>query len=73
MSDWKIILEDVAPWIGAAATVGVPALVALAAVELAKAIGEAVDPTEEGICKALDCATNDQLRALGKCSRPDVC
>lgn len=64
MSDWKGVLSTVAPWIGAAATGGVPALVGMAASELGKAFGKDVKPTVDAISAAISGATPEQMLAL---------
>lgn len=64
MSDWKGVLATVAPWIGAAATGGVPALVGMAASELGKAFGKDVKPTADAIAQAISGATPEQMLAL---------
>jgi hypothetical protein len=60
--DWKKTL----PYIAAAATGGVPALIATAATALTEALGVTVEPTKEGIDTALKGATPEQLLALNK-------
>ena len=64
MSDWKSVLGTVAPWIGAAATGGVPALVGMAASELGKAFGKDIKPTVDAISAAIVGATPEQMMAL---------
>lgn len=64
MSDWRGVLSTVAPWIGAAATGGVPALVGMAASELTKAFGKDVKPTADAISAAISGATPEQMLAL---------
>ena len=64
MSDWKKILGTVAPWIGAAATGGVPALVGMAAGQIGKAFGADVKPTIDAIGQAIAGATPEQMLAL---------
>lgn len=54
------------PWIGAAATGNVPALIGLAASEVSKVTGQAVDPSQEGITTAIANATPEQLLELKK-------
>jgi len=60
--DWKKTL----PYIAAAATGGVPALIATAATALTEALGVEVEPTKEGIDSALKGATPEQVLALKK-------
>lgn len=57
---WK----DALPFLGAAATGGVPALVAAAASAISSALGTEVLPTKDGIDEALRKATPEQLVAL---------
>lgn len=64
MSDWKKMLGTVAPWIGAAATGGVPALVGMAAAQVGQAFGSDVKPTIDAIGQAISGATPDQMLAL---------
>lgn len=64
MSDWKKMLGTVAPWIGAAATGGVPALVGMAAAQVGQAFGSDVKPTLDAIGQAISGATPDQMLAL---------
>jgi hypothetical protein len=64
MADWQKMLSTVAPWIGAAATGGVPALVGMAAVQVSQAFGSDVKATTEAIAQAIGGATPDQLLAL---------
>lgn len=64
MSDWKRILGTVAPWIGAAAAGGVPALVGMAANEVSQAFGKEVRPTVDAIAQAISGATPEQMMAL---------
>lgn len=64
MSDWKKVLGTVAPWIGAAATGGVPALVSMAAAQLGSAFGTDVKPTVDAIGQAISGATPEQMLAL---------
>lgn len=64
MSDWKKVLGTVAPWIGAAATGGVPALVGMAAAQVSDAFGTDVQPTVDSLAKAIAGATPDQMLAL---------
>lgn len=64
MSDWKKVLGTVAPWIGAAATGGVPALIGMAAAQLGSAFGKDVDGSVEAIAQAVRGATPEQMLAL---------
>lgn len=64
MSDWKKVLGTVAPWIGAAATGGVPALVGMAAAQLSSTFGQEVAGTADAIAQAVSGATPDQMLAL---------
>lgn len=58
--DWTKAL----PFIGALATGGVPALVAAAASAIGDALGAPVEASKDGIDKALQAATPEQLAAL---------
>lgn len=62
--DWQKMLSTVAPWIGAAATGGVPALVGMAAVQVGNAFGTDVKGSVEAIAQAVGGASPDQLLAL---------
>lgn len=64
MSDWKEVVKVVAPWIGAVATGGVPALVGVAAQQISAAFGVDVKPTVDGIASVITDATPEQLTAL---------
>lgn len=64
MADWQKMLGTVAPWIGAAATGGVPALVGMAAVQVGNVFGKDVKATADAIGQAISGATPDQLLAL---------
>lgn len=64
MSDWKEVAKVVAPWIGAIATGGVPALVGVAASQISDAFGVTVASTTDGIAGAIATATPEQLVAL---------
>lgn len=64
MSDWKKVLGTVAPWIGAAATGGVPALVGMAAAQLGSAFGKDIEGSVEAIAQAVRGATPEQMLAL---------
>lgn len=57
-------LKKVLPWIGAAATGGVPALVTMAASAVSGAIGADVPANAESLSKAISEATPDQILAL---------
>lgn len=58
------LLSRVVPFIGAAASGNVPALIALAAKEVSAAVGKTVEPTPEAISEAVTNATPEQLVAL---------
>ncbi len=64
MSDWKRVLGTVAPWIGAAATGGVPALIGMAAAQVGQAFGADINPTVDAISQAIGGASPDQMLAL---------
>lgn len=64
MADWQKMLSTVAPWIGAAATGGVPALVGMAAVQVGQAFGTDVKASVDAIAQAIGGASPDQLLAL---------
>lgn len=57
-------LKKVLPWIGAAATGGVPALVGMAAKTIGDVIGEEVSPTVDAISNAVSGATPEQLALM---------
>lgn len=57
-------LQKVVPWIGAAATGNIPALVALAAKTVSGCVGKEVSPDAESIADAVAGATPDQIAAL---------
>lgn len=57
---------SVAPWLGAAVTGGVPALLAMAATEVSKAFGEEVPATVEDLTKRITGASAEELLALKK-------
>jgi hypothetical protein len=57
-------LKKALPWIGAAATGNVPALVAMAASQLSQSFGTDIAPTADAIVKAVQGATPEQLMAL---------
>ncbi len=56
-------LKKALPWIGAAATGNVPALVAMAANQLSQSFGTNIAPTADAIVKAVQGATPEQLMA----------
>lgn len=58
------ILKKALPWIGAAATGGAPALVAMAAKEVSSALGMEVKPDPEAIGEAVANATPEQMIRL---------
>lgn len=62
--DFSKLLTKVLPWIGAAATGGVPALVAMAAKEVSQALGAEVPASQAEISQAVANATPEQLLAL---------
>lgn len=62
--DWKNMLKKVAPFIGAAATGDVPALVGMAATAIGGALGKEVKPTADGIAAAMAGATPEDLLKL---------
>ncbi|MOA13740.1 hypothetical protein D3C78_1338030 [compost metagenome] len=64
MSEWKKLFGTVAPWIGAAATGGVPALIGMAASQVGQAFGKDIQPTAEAIAQAVSGATTEQMLAL---------
>lgn len=66
MSDWREVVKVVAPWIGAVATGGVPALVGVAAAQVSSAFGMDVEATTNGIAAAISGATPEQLNSLKK-------
>lgn len=57
-------LQKALPWIGAAATGNIPALIGLAAQKISDATGSAVAPDAEAIATAVAGATPEQLVAL---------
>lgn len=57
-------LKTLLPWIGAAATGGVPSLLTMAAGAVADALGVDVEPSKEGIEDAVRNATPEQILAL---------
>lgn len=62
--DFTKLLTKALPWIGAAATGNVPALIAMAAKEVSGVLGVEVQPTPEAISGAVANATPEQLVAL---------
>jgi hypothetical protein len=62
--DFGNLLTKVLPWIGAAATGNVPALITMAASEVGAALGVEVKPTPEAIGAAVASATPEQLMAM---------
>lgn len=58
------LLQRVVPFIGAAATGNVPALIALAAKEVSAAVGKPVEATPEAVGEAVANATPEQLVQL---------
>jgi hypothetical protein len=59
-------LTKVLPWVGAAATGGVPAIIGMAAKVVGEALGEHVDGTVEAITNAVTGATPEQVLLLKK-------
>lgn len=57
-------LKKALPWIGAAATGNVPALVAMAASQLSQSFGTDIAPTADAIVKAVQGATPEQLLSM---------
>lgn len=62
--DFAKILNKALPWIGAAATGNVPALIGMAAQEVGAALGVKVDASADAIGKAVANATPEQMLAL---------
>lgn len=62
--DMGKFLKTALPWIGAAATGNVPALVSLAATTVSNQLGKSVDATADSIATAVAGATPDQIIAL---------
>jgi hypothetical protein len=62
--DWQNLLKQVAPWIGAAATGNVPAMITMAAAQVGNAFGIDIKPTADAIGAAITGATPDQMLAL---------
>lgn len=59
-------LKKVLPWVGAAATGGVPALIGMAAKTVGEVLGEQVGESADDIVRAVSGATPDQILALKK-------
>lgn len=57
-------LKSIAPWLAAAATGNVPALIGMAANELTSVLGYEVEPEKTAIEKAVSSATAEQLLAI---------
>jgi hypothetical protein len=57
-------VKTILPWIGAAASGNVPALVSLASDAVSKAVGKPVASTSDAIAEAVAGATPDQILAL---------
>lgn len=62
--DLTAFLQKALPWIGAAATGNVPALVTLAAKTVSDALGKPVDATSDAITQAVANASPDELMKL---------
>jgi len=62
--DWQNLLKTVAPWVAAAATGNVPALVGMAATTIGTALGKDIKPTTDAISAAIAGATPEQMIAL---------
>lgn len=62
--DFSTILVKVLPWIGAAATGNVPALIGMAAKEVSDALGVEIPANVDAIGKAVVNATPEQIVAL---------
>jgi hypothetical protein len=60
------ILQKALPWIGAAATSGVPGLIGMAAKTVSGALGKEIGDKAEDIMAAIQGATPEQLLALKK-------
>lgn len=56
-------IKTILPWIGAAATGNVPALVSMAAAQVGNALGVDIAPTSDAIVKAVHGATPEQITA----------
>lgn len=57
-------ISKIMPWIGAAATGNVPALISMAAATVSKAVGKPVASSADSIAAAISGATPEQLLAL---------
>jgi len=64
MPDFLGFAKKAAPWIVAAASGNVPALIGMAAKTVSDAVGGKVEPTQEGIAAAISGATPEQLVTL---------
>lgn len=64
MPDFQKLLGQVAPWLCAAATGNVPALITMSANAIGSAIGSNVKPTVEAIGTAITGATPEQMLAI---------
>lgn len=62
--DWQNLLKQVAPWLAAAASGNVPALIGMSANAIGSAIGTSIKPTTDAIGIALSGATPDQMLAI---------
>jgi hypothetical protein len=62
--DFTSVLKKALPWIGAAATGNVPALVMMAAKEVSDVLGVEVPPEPQAIATAVANATPEQLAAM---------
>lgn len=62
--DFSKLLKTALPWIGAAATGNVPALIAMAAKEVSAALGVEVEAKPEAIGQAVAGATHEQIMAM---------
>ena len=69
---FKSVLGTIAPFLGAAATGNVPALVTMAAAKIGTAFGVKVDPTPQGIEKAVTDAQAADPEALLKLKSLDI-
>jgi hypothetical protein len=64
MANFGAILGKITPWITAAATSNVPALVGLAAKAIGGAVGQSVSPNLQAITEAVAGATPEQLASI---------
>ncbi len=64
--DFSELLKKALPWIGAAATGNVPALVSLAAKQVSDVIGAEVPANQEAIAQAVANATPEQMAAFNE-------